>query len=100
MNQSEIREVKENQASETQRQQPKVKTYDRWQLFFLDRLHRLCLLREQIDSGNIEDYKVSALKRAIFSTLLDCDAAGVGEEARQMLYGPSYKSSKPQQQSE
>lgn len=61
-----------------------VKTYDRWQLFYLDRLHRLVALSQNPESAlDEEDSRI--LRRAVFSTLLDCELAGVGEEAKKII---------------
>ena len=62
-----------------------VRTYSRWQLFFLERVRRLSDLNRQAELGELDESEVMMLRRAMFSTLLDCDAAGVGEEARRVL---------------
>jgi hypothetical protein len=62
-----------------------IRTYDRWQLFYLDRLHRLYALNKDADAGLLDEEEVRILRRAIFSTLLDCEDVGVGDEARQAI---------------
>lgn len=85
MSKSDAGQRQENYLGEGQPNRPHIKTYDRWQLFFLDRLHRLSLLNKEAEQGHLSELQVSLLRRAIFSTLLDCDAVGVGEEARQLM---------------
>ena len=84
MNQSEIQ-----QANRTpHREEPQtghVQTYDRWQLFFLDRLLHLASLNQQAIRGNLDETEVRLVRRAILSTLLDCDDRGVSAEARKIV---------------
>ncbi len=82
MSQSEIQERAQQPAAE---QQGIVRTYTRWQLFFLERMHRLCRIRSELEQYDVEEFQTKALKRAIFSTMLDCEAAGVGDEAKRMM---------------
>ncbi len=84
MSQSEI-EQQEYIPTILEQPQGSIRTYNRWQLFFLDRLHRLAELNRNATDGDLDKTESRALKRAVFSTLLDCDAAGVGEEARRMM---------------
>ena len=84
MAESETKQREQTQQAE-RAEQGTVRTYDRWQLFHLDRLHRLTELNRQIDAGEASDEHAKGLKRAIFSVLLDCDASGVGEEARKIV---------------
>lgn len=86
MAESETRQREQTQQVE-RAEQGAVRTYDRWQLFHLDRLHRLTELNRQVETGEAGDEHAKGLKRAIFSVLLDCDAAGVGEEARKIVSG-------------
>ncbi len=85
MNHSETEQRRQAPKSERQAQGP-VRTYDRWQLFFLDRLHRLSTLDRQVAGAvDVDEEHLKGLRRAIFSTLLDCDSAGVGDEARKIF---------------
>ncbi|MDP9383305.1 MAG: hypothetical protein M3Q29_24810 [Chloroflexota bacterium] len=67
------------------RTQGSIRTYNRWQLFYLDRLHRLYDLNKQADLGHLDEDQVRLLRRAIFFTLLDCEFVGVGEDAKQVI---------------
>lgn len=74
-------------------QPDRIRTYSRWQLFFLERLHRQLLVSRQLQAGtlgDVEPFEQVALNKAIFSTLLDCDAAGIGSEARQLMQAPDW----------
>ncbi len=83
MSQSNIDQREQIQHSD-EATQGAVRTYDRWQLFYLDRLHRLVALSQDPDSAlDEEDSRI--LRRAVFSTLLDCELAGVGEEAKKVI---------------
>lgn len=84
MNQSDTERKQSVQAKEG-RQQGLVRTYSKWQLFFLDRMQRMAEVNRETENGAFEDFEVKILKRAMFSTLLDCDEAGVGEEARGLI---------------
>jgi hypothetical protein len=58
-----------------------------WQSFFLDRLdYQLAAQREQRASG--ED-QATLLSKAVYSTYLDCQAQGVGDEALQRITASS-----------
>ncbi len=81
MNQRETEGLGQTPANE-EPTQPQVKTYDRWQLFYLDRLHRLAALNKDADAGLLDEDEVRMLRRAIFQTLLDCEYVGVSEEAK------------------
>ena len=88
MAESETQQLQQAQAGEKPAQeQGGIRTYDRWQLFYLDRLHGLSALSRDIEAAGVEPFHEKALKRAVFSTLLDCDAAGVGDEARKIVSG-------------
>ena len=76
-------EQREHTQPNEDRRQGEIKTYDRWQLFYLDRLHRLFELNQ--DAGALDDDEVRLLRRAIFFTLLDCELVGVGEEAKKTI---------------
>lgn len=76
-------EQREHTQPNEDRRQGEIKTYDRWQLFYLDRLHRLFELNR--DEGALDEDEVRILRRAIFSTLLDCELVGVGEEAKKTI---------------
>jgi hypothetical protein len=69
--------------NEDRKQVSDVKTYNRSQLFFLDRLDRMYTQEEQA-GPDADEFQMKALRRAIFSTLLECEELGVGEEARSM----------------
>lgn len=88
MNKSDIEQKLEQRAREKGSQGP-VRTYNAWQLFFLDRLHRLSLLNKEAQEGNLNDFQVKLVRYGIFSTLLDCTAAGVEEEAHEIIEMPS-----------
>lgn len=82
MNETEARQ------SAARREEPKqgqVRTYTKWQMFFLDRLRHLVEVNRETAYREYDESREQALKRAMFSTLLDCDAAGVGEEARSIM---------------
>jgi hypothetical protein len=81
MNQRDIEERGPTPAND-ESTQPQVRTYDRWQLFYLDRLHRLASLNKDSDAGLLDEDEVRMLRRAIFHTLLDCEYVGVSEEAK------------------
>lgn len=83
MSQRNINQREEIQQPE-ESQQGEVRTYDRWQLFYLDRLHRLLRLSQGPYSASDEEEN-RILRRAIFATLLDCELAGVGEEAKKVI---------------
>ena len=84
MNQSETERARAAQTVDTG-VRPTVKTYNRWQLFFLDRMQRLIELEQELVPANHPSFEIVALRQAVFSTLLDCDKLGVGDEARMML---------------
>lgn len=70
-------------------QQPDcIRTYSRWQLFFLERLHRQLLVSAKLQAGElgeVEPFEQVGLNKAIFSTLLDCESAGIGADARRLI---------------
>jgi len=93
MNQSDIerREAApvENKSDQSKPEEPKensqVRTYTKWQLFYIERLRRMTDQRRRADETGAEEFELKALKRAMFSTLLDCDSVGLGDEARELL---------------
>jgi hypothetical protein len=85
MNRRNTEEREQIQPNEDRKQQGSIQTYNRWQLFYLDRLHRLYDLNKEAELGNLDEDRVRILRRAIFFTLLDCEFVGVGEEARQII---------------
>lgn len=84
MSHSDIEQRQIAQPGEGASQGP-VRTYTRWQLFFLDRVERLAELNRQAERGELDELEFKVLRRATFSTLLDCDVVSVGDEARRML---------------
>lgn len=57
--------------------------------YFLNRLRNMIAVRTQIQNTKTEPWKVKALDRAIYSTMLDCDEQDVKEEAKLILKGIS-----------
>lgn len=58
-------------------------TLGEWQAFFLARLEYLLL--RQHESGDSDPAMAGLLSKAVYSTYLDCQAQGVGEDASQVL---------------
>jgi hypothetical protein len=58
-----------------------------WQRFFLDRLDHL--LAVQRESRGLDQARSTLLSKAVYSTYLDCQAQGVGDEALQRVAGSS-----------
>jgi hypothetical protein len=54
-----------------------------WQQFFLERLDHLIELQRQ--SAARDEASRSLLSKAVYSTYLDCQSQGVGEEALQRI---------------
>lgn len=59
------------------------KTFTTAQRFILARLERLLRLREQAES--LDKRQSTLLKRALYSSYLDCLEAGLSAEARELL---------------
>ncbi|MDQ3856674.1 MAG: hypothetical protein M3281_09825 [Chloroflexota bacterium] len=78
-------EQREANVPQHDKPQSPVRTYDRWQLFFLERMQRMTEVSVQARHSGASDADLQALKWAIFSTLLDCDRLGVGDVAREFL---------------
>ena len=58
--------------------------------YFLNRLKNMISVRAQIQGKTqTEPWKIKALDRAIYSTILDCDEQEVKEEAKLILKGKS-----------
>ncbi|MSQ31992.1 MAG: hypothetical protein EXR59_01955 [Dehalococcoidia bacterium] len=58
--------------------------------YFLNRLRNMISARNQIHGQTkVEPWKVKALDRAIYSTILDCEVQDVKEEAKLILKGKS-----------
>ena len=87
MNSSDVEQRAQAPSNEGQNRS-EVKTYNRWQLFMLDRLERLASLNKDAENGDLDELQTKMLRRAIFSTLLDCEQLRVGEEARKMISLP------------
>jgi hypothetical protein len=62
---------------------PSTSKLTEWQRFFLDRLDHL--LSVQRDSPEIDQPTSTLLSKAVYSTYLDCQAQGVGDEALQRV---------------
>ena len=61
--------------------------------YFLVRLERLVALRSQLEvDPKTEAWRKKALSHAIYSTMLDCGAQDVMEEAKLILSGKSPRS--------
>ncbi len=56
--------------------------------YFLGRLRNMVSARNEIPA-KIEPWKIKALDRAIYSTILDCEEQDVKEEAKLILKGKS-----------
>ncbi|GEM_PF-3562356 len=57
--------------------------FTEWQQFFLERLEHLVDLQRQ--SAAPDEASRSLLSKAVYSTYLDCQSQGVGEEALQRI---------------
>ncbi|MDA8217187.1 MAG: hypothetical protein M0Z94_06155 [Dehalococcoidales bacterium] len=65
---------------------PKLRDYNALQSMFLSRLVRL--LRQRRDYANIlekNDWRMTLLNKAIYSTFCDCLEIGVADEARKLF---------------
>ena len=68
----------------------KVRSYTALQLHFLARLEQLDrLLDEYEQSPHPDPLLLQVTKKAIYSTLRDCNDNELGEEARAVIAGPS-----------
>ncbi len=57
-------------------------------VYFLTRLRNMVAARSQMPA-KIEPWKIKALDKAIYSTILDCEEQDVKEEAKLILKGKS-----------
>ena len=63
-----------------------LKSYSPTQLFFLMRLSYLQRQRREcVNVLDTNDWRMRLLNKALYSTFQDCQAAGVGEEAKLLL---------------
>ena len=63
-----------------------LRSFTPTQLFFLTRLSWLIRQRrELINTLDETDWRLKLLNKALYSTFLDCDEEGVGDEARGLL---------------
>src|SRR6478672_6778557 len=65
------------------RKQARANKLTEWQSFFLDRLDHLLALQRQASAGGEAPNQL--LSKAVYSTYLDCQTQGVGEEAQQRI---------------
>lgn len=85
MNRSELQDREPIGPKDGEQRHGSIRTYDRWQLFYLDRLNRLFDLNKDAEAGLLDEEQVGLLRRAIFFTLLDCQLVGVGAEAQKVI---------------
>jgi hypothetical protein len=63
-----------------------LRSYSPTQLFFLTRLSWLIRQRrELINTLDADDWRLRLLNKALYSTFLDCEDEGVGDEAKALL---------------
>jgi hypothetical protein len=63
-----------------------LRSYSPTQLFFLTRLSWLIRQRrELINTLDVNDWRLKLLNKALYSTFLDCQEEGVGDEAKSLL---------------
>lgn len=65
-----------------------VRPYSLLQLHFLARLEQLDRLREEYEQSSRPDpFLLQLVKKAIYSTLRDCESYGLHEEAKAVISG-------------
>ena len=65
-----------------------VRPYTPLQLHFLSRLEQLDRLRDEYEqSSQLDPFLLQLVKKAIYSTLRDCESYGLHEEAKAVISG-------------